>query len=154
MPRAAARQESNQAELSLTIGLIENILTSNKTKDWIVALETFESEMEHTFSWKDLTLSVWKPTFLPTPTCLASTPSKDFVLALEAEAVSPLQGFQENLDLSPVPTTLIFKKWVLFCTVFQANVMSILCKRLQPVVHMEDPSVAAALSWVVTQPSC
>lgn len=58
MPRAAARQESNQAELSLTIGLIENILTSNKTKDWIVALETFESEMEHTFSWKDLTVKL------------------------------------------------------------------------------------------------
>lgn len=54
MPRAAARQESSQAELSLTVGLIDNILTSNKTEDRIVALQTFESEMEYTFSWKDL----------------------------------------------------------------------------------------------------
>lgn len=58
MPKAAARQESNQAELSLTIGLIENILTSNKTKDQMVSLETFESEMEYTFSWKDLTVKL------------------------------------------------------------------------------------------------
>lgn len=58
MPKAAARQESNHAELSLTIGLIENILTSNKTKDWMVSLETFESEMKYTFSWKDLTVKL------------------------------------------------------------------------------------------------
>ena len=28
-----------------------------------------------------------------------------------------------NLYLSPVPTTLIFKKWVLFCTVFKGIMM-------------------------------
>lgn len=58
MPRAAARQESNQAELSLTVGLIDNILASNKTEDWTIALQTFESEMEYTFSWKDLTVKL------------------------------------------------------------------------------------------------
>lgn len=46
------QQDKNLIKQNLVwlLGLIDNILTSNKTEDRIVALQTFESEMEYTFS--------------------------------------------------------------------------------------------------------